>query len=339
MFAHRGTGSCGGGHRRRGCSSGGPGASQPWVSSRVRPGSHEPALVREDDELDAVAGAELGQEAPDVRLHRRLGHEQRRADLGVRRAARDLQQHRVLAVGQRLQARVRRRAREAVGDLLEQPPRGAGRDDGVAGRHRADRGEQLLRLGVLEQEAARAGADGREDVLVEVEGREHHHARRRVAVALDEVGGRGDAVEAGHADVHEDDVRGRDAERLQRVAAVAGLAHDGHVGLGVDDEPEACAHERLVVDEEDADHGWDRRLHLEAALRPGTGAQRAAARLDALAHAREAAPAAVGEPHAPSPSSRTTRVTARGSQRSSSDAAAPGPACLSTLVSASWATR
>ena len=42
---------------------------------------------------------------------------------------------------------------------------------------------------------------------------------------------------------------------------------------------------------------------------------------------------------APSPSSRTTRVTARGSHRSSSEAAAPGPACLSTFVSASWATR
>ena len=76
-------------------------------------------LVSEHDELHAVAGAELGQEAPHVRLHRRLGHEQRVADLEVRRAARDLQQNCVLALGQRLEAWVRRRARQAIRDRVQ----------------------------------------------------------------------------------------------------------------------------------------------------------------------------------------------------------------------------
>ena len=42
--------------------------------------------------------------------------------------------------------------------------------------------------------------------------------------------------------------------RADRLAAVGGLADDLDVGLGVEDHPEAGAHERLVVGEQDADH-------------------------------------------------------------------------------------
>src|SRR5690606_10535787 len=40
-------------------------------------------------------------------------------------------------------------------------------------------------------------------------------------------------------------------EEAQRLRAVGGLDRDGEVGLGVDDHPEAGAHELLVVDERD----------------------------------------------------------------------------------------
>jgi hypothetical protein len=56
----------------------------------------------------------------------------------------------------------------------------------------ADRGEQLLRRVVLEDEAARAGAEGRVDVLVEVERRQDQDPRASAArirrVGLGEAG-------------------------------------------------------------------------------------------------------------------------------------------------------
>ena len=58
---------------------------------------------------------------------------------------------------------------------------------------------------------------------------------------------------AGHPHVHQHDVGARDGERLERGAAVPGLADDLHVRLGLDQHPEAGAHQRLVVDEEDPD--------------------------------------------------------------------------------------
>ena len=82
----------------------------------------------------------------------------------------------------------------------------------------------------------------------------------------------------------------------------------------------------------------DRRPDLEAAVGARAGGERAAARLDALAHAGQAAPAAVAG-RLPAPSSRTITVTRPGSHRSRTVAVAPGPTCLSTFVNASCATR
>ena len=67
--------------------------------------SDDAGLVGEHDRLDAVAEAELHQDARDVRLHRRLRDEERLRDLGVREAARDQAEHLELARGQVLQPR------------------------------------------------------------------------------------------------------------------------------------------------------------------------------------------------------------------------------------------
>ena len=61
-------------------------------------------------------------------------------------------------------------------ERVEQAPRDTGRDDGIAGGHRANAAQQVGGRHVLEQEAARAGAQGGECVLVEVEGREDENA-------------------------------------------------------------------------------------------------------------------------------------------------------------------
>src|SRR5437867_10100012 len=66
-------------------------------------------------------------------------------------------------------------------------------------------GYKLLARHVLEQEPARTRLHRLVDVLVEVEGCQDEHAR--VASCLGEPPGRLDAVEPGHADVHQHDVR------------------------------------------------------------------------------------------------------------------------------------
>ena len=45
------------------------------------------------------------------------------------------------------------------------------------------------------------------------------------------------------------------AHQGHRRLAVLGLAHHLDVGLGVDQDPEAGPHQRLVVGHHDADHG------------------------------------------------------------------------------------
>jgi hypothetical protein len=191
---------------------------------------------------------ELCAQPAQVGLDRGLGEMQGGRDLGVRPPAGDLQQNRALAVAQSREPRVvDRRVRQRAGDLFEQPARRGRRHYRVAGRDRPDRGQQLLRLGVLQQEAAGAGAQRWEHVLVEVERGQDDHPRRRGAVAVDQHTSRLDAVEPGHADVHQHDVGGGDREPLERLAAVLRFADHGHVGLGVDHHPQTGADERLVV--------------------------------------------------------------------------------------------
>src|SRR5690349_11536797 len=52
-------------------------------------GSHDPRLVGEHDRLDAVAQAQLAEDARDVALDGRFAEKQLAGDLGVRHPARD----------------------------------------------------------------------------------------------------------------------------------------------------------------------------------------------------------------------------------------------------------
>ena len=101
--------------------------------------------------------------------------------------------------------------------------------------------QEFVGARVLEQEAARARAQGLVDVLVHVEGGQHHDLR------VDVVAGKQaprclDPVQLGHPHVHQDDVRPQPAGLRERLLAVRGLADDVHVLLGVEDHPEAGAH-------------------------------------------------------------------------------------------------
>ena len=77
-------------------------------------GAHEAGLVGEHDGLDAVAQAELREQARDVGLDRRVADDELRRDLGVRQPARDELEDLELARGELVEARAAPRAAPAA---------------------------------------------------------------------------------------------------------------------------------------------------------------------------------------------------------------------------------
>ena len=86
-------------------------------------------------------------------------------------------QHLALAIGERVEPGMRRgaRGRRLLHELLDQPARHFRREQRLAVGDDTHGREQVVGQRVLEQEAARAGAQRLEDVLVEIERREDQH--------------------------------------------------------------------------------------------------------------------------------------------------------------------
>ena len=72
------------------------------------------------------------------------------------------------------------------------------------------------------------------------------------AASRDDAAGCLDSVEHGHADVHQHDVGPKPARLGNGVFAVAGLADDVCLGLGVEDLAQADADKCLVVCDQNA---------------------------------------------------------------------------------------
>jgi hypothetical protein len=180
-------------------------------------------------------------------------------DLGVAEPAGDEQQHLPFARGEVVEGRRRPGARWAGGELSQQPAGDRRSQQRLAAREDPDGIDELLGRHVLEQEPARTGPDGGVDVLVAVEGREHQHAGRVRVRGVEELPGRFDPIEAGHADVHQHHVRAEPPTLGDRVRPVVGLADHLEVVLGIEDQSEPRTHQGLVVDD---DHPY------EAAVRP-----------------------------------------------------------------------
>ena len=178
--------------------------------------------------------------------------------------------------------------------LLEQAagdPRG---HDGVAPGHRPDGRGQLGRRHVLEQEAAGAGPEGPEGVLVEIEGGQDEHPGVPGGLRFGDGPSGRDPVEHGHAHVHEDDVGAVELGQAHGVGAVGRLAHDLHVLLGLEDHAEPLAQQGLVVGQDDPDrHGEVEALQSRSvAVTSQPPAARGAARREPpKAAARSAMPA------------------------------------------------
>ena len=119
-----------------------------------------------------------------------------------------------------------------------------------------------------------------------------------------------DAVQARHDEVHEHDVGLQGGDGVERGLAVGRLADDLDVVLQLEERPQALAHDRVVVDDEDADHAGTRRRTVVPAPGAESISQRAADVAGALGHRREAEPARahlVGSK--PTPSSATVSST------------------------------
>ena len=137
---------------------------------------------------------------------RRRADEQRLGDLVVAEPAGDERDDLALAVGQHAsavgvdRAVLGRAANSAISRRVT-----LGR---AAPRRRRvpDRPQQVGRLGVLQEEPGRAGADRLEHVLVEVERGQHHDVHRREGGIGDDRAGRRQPVDVRHPDVHHDDV-------------------------------------------------------------------------------------------------------------------------------------
>ena len=111
------------------------------------------------------------------------------------------------------------RDRRLVGEGGEQPAGDVGGDQRVAVGRRVDGLHEQLGPGVLEQEAAGAGAQRAEDVLIEVERGDHHDRHRVRHVWPGQAPRHLDAVEPGHPDVDEEDVGTQPGRQLDRARA------------------------------------------------------------------------------------------------------------------------
>jgi hypothetical protein len=207
----------------------------------------------EHDRLDAVAEVELLEDVRDMCLDGRLADVELLCDLPVGKAASHQAKDLSFALAELVELRRRRRARDAR-ELFDHTLRDRRREERVSSGDGADSGEELFGRVVLENETAGAGAECLVDVLIEVERREDQDPG--TVVGGEKAPGRLEAVELGHADVHQDDGRVKTACLVDRLETVARFRDDFDVLFARKEHPEAGAHHRLVVGDEYANsHG------------------------------------------------------------------------------------
>src|SRR5436190_8438908 len=202
--------------------------------------------------------------------------------------------------------------------------------------HGLDRRDDLVGRGMLQQVAVGAGGEGVHDPAAIAVGREHEHTGAGV-VGGDAPGGL-EAVHARHRQIHQHDVGLVLGYRRQRRLAVRSRGNDLHAVSGGEQLLEARAHDDVVVDDEDPDHGCHTFSsgNVTVTSVPRPGAERTAVLPPASATRPERArrptcPSAMrrlmSAVEKPRPLSRTVNVTE------------PSTDCTDTwtLVAAAWA--
>ena len=117
---------------------------------------------------------------------------------------------------------------------------------------------------LLEEVAARARDDRREDGLLVRVAREDDDTRLRKLGA--DLAARLDTRAVGQADIHDDDVRLELARHLERLGDAAGLGHDLEAFPPIEQGDETLADDLVVVDDEKAQGTGERRLGHDAFL-------------------------------------------------------------------------
>src|SRR5262245_57190682 len=189
--------------------------------------------------LGSIPGAELFQDVFDVDLHGFMGNQQTLADVPVAIALAHVLEDCPLAVGQGLFAEVLDQIRRRVGGHVF-----------LAGRGIPDDGGELLWRGVLQQVPLRPGGQRARDVGVAFEGRQDDDACIR---ELPTDGDQGlDARQLRQLQIHQCDIGPMGSKLLNRLEPGRRLRDHLHVRLTVDNGDDAIAHQRVVVDGEDA---------------------------------------------------------------------------------------
>ena len=146
----------------------------------------------------------------------------------------------------------KRRLSDRVGvaeQRVDEPARDRRGEQRVAGGDDADGLHEPGGRRVLEEEAVRAGPERAQDDLLVVVIGDDQDVRLR-ACGLDPAD-RLDPVQDRHLDVHQHDVGAAGERELDALGAVARLARDVQVGLGLQQRLHPAADELLIVDEDD----------------------------------------------------------------------------------------
>ncbi len=205
-------------------------------------------------------------------------------------------------------ARAQRRLGLGRADAAEQRRRHGGGEDGVAVGSGADAAQQLLARRVLEQVAGGAGVDRGQHVGVVAVGGEDEHADLREPVA--QLADRGDAVAAGHPQVHQHHLRPAGDGERDRLDAGGRLAQHLELGVAGEDPAQPVAHDRVVVGDQQRDHAGTAGTLAEIAVpSPGVDSTASAPPTPCTRWRMPVSPKPPRVGSKPTPSSRTSSVT------------------------------
>src|SRR5680860_26669 len=200
---------------------------------------NEPAFVRDRQRLGAADGVQLLQD----RLH-----------MALRGALRDIKFARDILVAASLRQELQyvRLARGQAGFCRATDRLGGDRRGGVRliATDRANGREDLLPWRVFQQVTLGAQGQTTEDVFVVVVG--GHDEQTRIRINGEQPFDHRETVASGHAQVEDHHVRNMLFVQGNRRLAIAGLGHDLHIGLLIDDRDQAFPHHGMIVRENNA---------------------------------------------------------------------------------------
>src|SRR3984885_15436046 len=308
-----------------------------------RAGGDEARLVGVNNRLNAVAEAELLQDAGDMRLGGRLADHEPVADLRIGQATGQQAEHFALA-GREVGKGGRRPSlpgRRLPDELLDDRPGDRRGEQSLTPGDDAHGSSDLLWRGVLKHEAARACPQCLVDVGVKAERGKNQHLDSWLVARQNPRGL--DPVEYWHANVHDHQVGPQPGSCGYCVSAVGRLADNCHPRLALQDLAEPHPGERLVVGEQDACHRAGSRTRTAKPPAGWSPTSRCPpysvtrSRIPTSPCPLLAAPSAAWRV-APGPSSWISSSSMSAPYRMLTWARAC-PACFIVLVSASWTIR